>query len=104
VTRGGGHDAITCRFLHVPYEELEAEVRRGASDAAALDWAFARGRKPSEEQVLIWNAYMAKRNWRDEHTPRLYYRLQREGLPATAARTMFDFLDLDEGRLPRSAD
>ncbi len=97
----GGYDALTCRFLRVDYDALAVEARRGAPDEAVLEWVLARGRKPSEEKLLVWNAFLSKRNWRDEQTSRLHYRLQREGLPATAVRTMFDFLDLDEGRPPR---
>ena len=38
---------------------------------------------------------------RDAYTPRLHFRLQEAGMPAGSALTMFDFIDLDEGRPPR---
>jgi hypothetical protein len=69
--------------------------------------AYSSGRKPSEEkveiwnafmQVKIWNTYLSKRCWRDEYTHRLHFRLQQAGMPIGAALTMFDFVDLDEGR------
>jgi hypothetical protein len=98
------YDGLTCSFLGIAYGELKAEALRGGADEDLLAWAHTRGRVPGEEELLIWNAYMSKRNWRDGYTPRLHYRLQREGLPATAARTMFDYIDLDEGRPLRFED
>jgi hypothetical protein len=98
--RGAAHgfDGICCRFLQVDYRALEDETLKGKSDHEMLEWAFAHGRKPSEEEIEIWNAYMSKRCWRDPYTPRLQFRLQEAGLPAGAALTMFDFIDLDENR------
>ena len=91
-------DGMTCRFLSVAYADLEAEALRGGGDEEILAWAFAHGHRPGEEELLIWNAFLAKRSWRDGYTPRLHFRLQQDGLPATAVRTMFDYIDLDEGR------
>jgi hypothetical protein len=39
--------------------------------------------------------------WRDEYRNRLHFRLQEAGMPIEAASTMFDFIDLDEGRTLR---
>jgi hypothetical protein len=94
-------DGMCCRFLQVDYKALEGEALKGRSDKEMLEWAFVHGRKPSEEEVEIWNAYLSKRCWRDPYTPRLHFRLQEAGLPVEAALTMFDFIDLDEGRSPR---
>ena len=98
--KGGAHafDGMCCRFLQVDYKILEDEALKGRSDDEMLEWAFAHGRKPSEEEIEIWNAYLSKRCWRDAYSPRLHFRLQEAGLPAGAALTMFDFIDLDEGR------
>jgi hypothetical protein len=41
---------------------------------------------------------MAKRSWRDQYTARLHFRLQELGLAPDTVSTMFDFIDLDEGR------
>ena len=41
---------------------------------------------------------MTKRNWRDKYAPRLRFRLEEAKMPVNAALTMFDFIDLDEGR------
>jgi gluconokinase len=64
-----------------------------------LAWAFAHGRRPSEEEIEVWNAFMTKRGWRDVGTQRLNERLAELGLPPGTVRTMFEFIDLDEGRL-----
>ena len=91
-----GFDGLCCRFLRMDYRTLQA--RQDDTDEALLDWAFAHGRRPNDEEILIWNAYMAKRGWRDAYTNRLRFRLQEAGMPMDCASTMFDFIDLDENR------
>ena len=93
-------DSRCCRFLHVDYATIEAETLKGGrSDEELLEWAFRHGRKPSEEEIEIWNAFMTKRGWRDAVTQRLNERLAEIGLPPGTVQTMFEFIDLDEGRL-----
>ena len=41
---------------------------------------------------------MTKRGWRDAGTQRLNERLAEIGLPPGTVQTMFEFIDLDEGR------
>lgn len=93
-----GFDGICCRFLQVDYEALEEETLKGGADEQVLGWAIAQGHKPSAEEIEIWNDYLAKRCWRDQYTPRLYVRLEEAGMPIGSVLTMFDFIDLDEGR------
>jgi gluconokinase len=92
-------DARCCRFLGLEYGALEKEVLKGGSDEALLDWAFRNGRRPTEDEIEIWNAFMSKRGWRDAGTQRLNERLAELDLPPGAVETMFEFIDLDEGRL-----
>src|SRR5688500_11333227 len=92
-------DARCCRFLKIDYAALEAETLKGESDDALLAWAFAKGARPIEEEIEIWNAFMSKRGWRDSGTQRLHERLAEIGLPPGTVETMFEFIDLDEGRL-----
>ena len=93
-------DARCCAFLHIDYAALEAETLQGGkSDEDLLAWAFAQGRKPGEEEVEVWNAFMLKRGWRDAGTQRLNERLVEIGLPPGTVLTMFEYIDLDEGRL-----
>jgi gluconokinase len=92
-------DARCCRFLQIDYAALEAETLKGTkSDEQLLEWAFQQGRHPSEDEIEIWNAFMTKRGWRDSGTQRLNERLAEIGLPPGTVQTMFEFIDLDEGR------
>jgi gluconokinase len=95
----GSFDARCCNFLHVDYAALEAEVLKGGSDEELLRWAFEHGRRPSDEEIEVWNGFMSKRGWRDAGTQRLNERLAEIGLPPGTVQTMFEFIDLDEGKL-----
>ncbi len=99
----GSFDSRCCSFLHIEYAAIEKETLRGnKTDEELLDWAFANGRKPSDEQIEVWNAFMTKRGWRDAGTQRLNERLAEIGLPPGTVQTMFEFIDVDEGRLQPS--
>ena len=95
----GTFDARCCKFLQIDYAALEAETLKGRSDEELIAWAFSNGRKPSEEEIEVWNEFMMKRGWRDAATERLNFRLSEIGLPPGTVQTMFEFIDLDEGRL-----
>ena len=97
-----GFDGTCCRFLHIDYSALEAETLKGRRDDELFAWATAIGRKPNDEEIEIWNAYISKRCWRDKYTPRLHARLEEIGMQVGSVYTMFDFIDLDEGRPLRS--
>jgi hypothetical protein len=94
----GGFDGRCLRFLHLDYVALEAETLKDRTDEEMLEWAFAHGRKPSEEEIEVWNGFMTKYGWRDGASERVVFRLREAGLPIDAACTMFDFIELDEGR------
>jgi hypothetical protein len=98
----GTFDARCCQFLHIDYAALERETLKGGGDEELLAWAFAQGRQPSEVEIEVWNAFMTKRGWRDSGTQRLNERLAEIGLPPGTVQTMFEFIDLDEGR-PQAA-
>jgi hypothetical protein len=91
-------DSRCCRFLHVDYVALEKETLKGGTDEELLAWAFKNGHQSSEEEIEIWNSFMTKRGWRDTGTQRLNERLAEIGLPPGTVQTMFEFIDLDEGR------
>ena len=57
-----------------------------------------KGRKPDAEDIEVWNGFMTKRGWRDATSQRVKERLKEIGLEPDIVRTMFDFIDLDEGR------
>ena len=95
----GSLDSRCCRFLHIDYAVLEKETLKGGTDEQLLAWAFKNGRQPSEDEIEVWNAFMTKRGWRDSGTQRLNERLAEIGLPAGTVQTLFEFIDLDEGRM-----
>jgi gluconokinase len=101
---GKGFDLRCCNFLRVTYEDLVTRVKLGATDEDVLTWCFEHGRKPSDEEIEIWNDFMRKRGWRDSSSARVTQRLKEAGAShRTDIQTMFDLLDLDEGRPPRDA-
>jgi hypothetical protein len=67
----------------------------GGADAGT---ELADGRRPSEDEIEVWNGFMTKWCWRDAGTQRLHERLAEIGLPLGTVQTMFEFIDLDEGR------
>ena len=95
----GSFDWRCCQFLKIDYAALEAETLKGGkSDEELLAWAFQHGRQPDDQEIEVWNAFMTKRGWRDAGTQRLNERLAEIGLPPGTVQTMFEFIDLDEGR------
>jgi hypothetical protein len=98
----GVFDRRCVLFLYIDYEALKNRTLEGGSDEELLAWAFEHGRKPSEEEIEVWNGFMTKRGWRDSARDRLIFRLDEAGLPHdTGLETMFDFIDADEGRPQR---
>lgn len=99
---GDGFDGRCLRLLGVTYEDVRQLVFAGKSDEDVFAWCLAHGRKPTEEDIETWSGFMLKRGWRDEASERIAFRLKEAGLEAHDAdcATMFDFIDLDEGRTP----
>lgn len=99
---GSGFDGYCVNFLRVDYPALVQRVKQGGSETEILEWAFAQGRKPSDEEIEIWNTFMRKHGWNDEASARLQQRLAEGGFQGrTDIQTFFDYIDLDEGRDPR---
>ena len=95
-------DARCTRFLGVDYEELAIRTLQGGSDEEILDWCFGHGRKPSEEEIRIWNAFLLKRGWRDEASEDLRAAKERNGWgKRDDIQTWIDLHDAEEGRKPR---
>jgi len=96
-------DARCTRFLGVSYDDLAERTLQGGSDEEILEWCFTRGRKPSEEEIAIWNAFLAKRGWRDEASADLQAAKQRSSLgDRDDIQTWVDLHDVEEGRTPRA--
>lgn len=101
---GRGFDKDFCDFLHVDYADVAAQVEAGLDDDAVLAWCSAHGRRPDAQAIHVWNEYMRKRGWNDEYSERLRARLEGLGMAGRAdVQTMFDLLEVDEGRPPRGA-
>jgi hypothetical protein len=97
---GKGFDERCVSFLKVPFDGLVERVKQGGPDAEILAWCFAHGSSPGEEQIEYWNAFMAKRGWRDDATERLDQRKKEAGIEGrTDVQTFFDLIDADEERL-----
>jgi gluconokinase len=99
---GGGFDLRCCRFLGVAYDAIRKRTLDGGTDEQILEWCHENGRgAPDDEQIEMWNDFMRKRGWRDTGTDRLKSRLEEIGATnRTDIQTMFDFIELDEGRDP----
>jgi gluconokinase len=96
---GGGFDGFCCRFLWIEHPALVERVKAGGTDDEILAWAFQQGRKPSDEEVLVWDEFMRKRGWNDELSERLVSRKAESGLSQRDdIVTFFDYIDADEGR------
>ena len=99
---GSGFDGRCVSFLWIEYPALAERVKEGGDDEEILEWAFMQGRKPSREEIEIWNDFMRKRGWNDESSQRLALRKQESGFPERDdIETFFEYIDMDEGRDPR---
>ncbi|HEY5035654.1 MAG TPA: DUF5069 domain-containing protein [Chthoniobacterales bacterium] len=96
---GKGFDGRTVRFLGVQYDDVVTRAKEGGSAEEILQWALQKGRKPSEEEIEIWNEYMRKVGWNDGVTETLERRKVESGLKnRDDIQTMFQYIDADEGR------
>ncbi len=99
---GIGFDGRCCRFLGVEYATVRRRVLAGGTDEEILTWCFVQGKRPDDEQVLVWNKFMAKRGWRDEDDGSTQELEQYKASSGLAHRsdivTFFDYYEVDEGR------
>lgn len=96
-----GFDGRVCRFFRLPFASIQGRVLEGGNDEEILDWVLENGYRPSGEEIEVWNGFVMKSGWRDSKSERIAFRLEEAGLPPGSVLTMFDFIDLDEGRPPR---
>jgi hypothetical protein len=99
---GKGFDEKCVKFLHVDYDELAKRVKQGGTDEEILEWCFTVGRRPTENDVSVWNEYMRKIGWNDEVSEMVLRRKTEAGMTDRGdIQTSFQFIDADEGRLPK---
>ena len=99
---GKGFDEKCVKFLRIDYNQLLERVKKGGVDEEILEWCFTVGRQPSEDEIYVWNEFMRKRGWNDEFSEIVERRKAEAGLTDRfVIQTSFQFIDADEGRLPR---
>jgi hypothetical protein len=98
---GKGFDARCVHFLHISYQALVDRVAEiSASDEELLEWACKNGERPDDEDIEVWNGFMTKRGWNDSGAETLLKRKAESGFPGREdIRTIFQYIDADEGRL-----
>lgn len=96
---GRGFDEYCTAFLRIPYAQLVERTLQGGTDEELLAWCYEHGRHPNELEIFAWNEFMRKRGWDDDVTATLARRKAEAGFnDRSEIRTMFDFIDADEGR------
>jgi len=95
----GLFDMQCCLFLGVSYAAVAEQTQKGGANDDMLLWCFEKGRKPNDNDLLIWNAFMTKKGFRDDYTDHLN-RLKAEGglSDRNEIQTLFDYYEFDEGR------
>jgi gluconokinase len=97
---GKEYDLRCVRLLGVEYAALCERTLQGGTDEEVFEWCCQSGRRPGEEELEVWNEFMRKRGWNDAASGRLQERLAQGGFQdRTDIQTIFDYIDLDEGRL-----
>jgi gluconokinase len=90
-------DSRCTRFLAVDYGALAERVLAGGTDEEVLAWCFENGRRPSEEDIEIWNEFMTKRGWRDSSSAALAEAKRLRGFAQRDdIQTAFEFHVADE--------
>lgn len=98
---GIGFDDRCLRFLGIKYQDLVDRTLQGGDDGEILEWILRNGRKPSEDEILMWNDFLSKRGWRNsDGDPDALQRYKKKyGLGhRDDILTYFDFFEVDEGR------
>lgn len=92
-------DARVVKFLNVDYDKIAGRTLEGGTKEEILQWCFQNGRKPSEEEILVWNQFLIKRGWRDESSESLQPFKESCGFgDRDDIQTWVDLQEVDEGR------
>ncbi len=96
---GKAIDAFMCTYLRIDYEALRARTLEGGTDEEILAWVQANGRDLNAMDIRVWNHFVGKLGWKDDMVDRFLFRKEEAGLmDRDDVETIFDVLDLDEGR------
>jgi Domain of unknown function (DUF5069) len=64
--RGDGFDERLCRFLQIDYASVVEKALEEKEDQKVLEWCYSKGRRPAEEEIFVFNAFLSKREWQDD--------------------------------------
>src|SRR5450432_3746127 len=96
---GKGFDHRCANFLRIDYTQLVHRVKQGGTDDDILIWCFGNGRRPTDDDIHVWNEFMRKCGWNDSISETLMRRKKEAGMAGRSEiKTMFEFIDVDEGR------
>lgn len=99
-----GLDGILCGFLGVKFEDIEARVKEGGTEAEMAEWVLSHGLRPNRTQTAVWNEYIRKLGWNDRGTAVLV-KAKAEGGYADRhdVVTIFDGIEVSEDREPATS-
>jgi len=95
-----GLDGQLCGFLAVKFEDVEARVKAGQSDAEVAEWIFTTGLRPNRIQAYVWNECSRKIGWNDRVTAFNTKVKSEPGGEHLTAITSFDLIEQSEDREP----
>ena len=97
--RGHGFDGRLCRFLHIDYASVVEKALEEKEDQKVLEWCYSNGRRPTEEEIFVFNAFLSKRGWQDDVSAWVEEQKEKMGLSHREdIQTAFDVHDADENR------
>jgi hypothetical protein len=97
--RGYGFDGRMCSFLRIEYNALVKKTLEEKNDLKILEWCFDVGRRPTEEEIFVFNAFLSKRGWNDDVSEWVKQQKEKMGLShRDDLQTAFDIHDADERR------
>jgi len=93
-------DERVCKFLGVDFNALTQRTNEGGTDEEIFEWCCQTGKRPSPEQIEIWNGFMSKRGWNDTASAGLQRNKEEAGLGhRDDIVVFFDLMDVEEGRM-----
>ena len=100
----GTLDGGCCNLLGVDYAALTKRVLEGGTDEEILEWCCENGRRPREFDIRLWNSFASKLGWGDPAAATIERTKKKHQIEhRTDIMTIFDLIDLDEGRMgPKS--
>ncbi len=92
-------DAWCSDFLLVPYEDIKKRTLEGGTNEEILEWCFEKGRRLTDNDLMIFNGFISKLGWNDFVSETLQKRKEEIGLgDRDDIQTMPELFEYDEGR------